>query len=66
LFNGFKPKFVRRYAQLEGEMISALRHYVEDVREGRFPNVETESFHVADEAELQKLYGGKLLETGSK
>ncbi|MGK2855700.1 MAG: 3-methyl-2-oxobutanoate hydroxymethyltransferase [Thermoanaerobaculia bacterium] len=59
LFNGFKPKFVRRYASLEGEIVAALSHYLDDVREGRFPDVETESFHVADGAELRALYGGK-------
>lgn len=59
LFESFKPKFVRRYASLEGEIVAALSHYLEDVREGRFPDVETESFHVADRAELRALYGEK-------
>ncbi len=59
LFNGFKPKFVRRYASLEGEVVAALSHFLDDVREGRFPDVETESFHVADRAELRALYGEK-------
>jgi 3-methyl-2-oxobutanoate hydroxymethyltransferase len=31
------PKFVRRYADLRGEISSAVRAYADDVREGRFP-----------------------------
>jgi 3-methyl-2-oxobutanoate hydroxymethyltransferase len=31
------PKFVRRYADLRGEIAAAVRAYAEDVREGRFP-----------------------------
>jgi len=36
-FDEFKPKFVKRY--LEGAKIvkNALKEYVEDVQEGRFP-----------------------------
>ena len=59
LFSGFKPKFVRRYASLEGEIVTALSQYLDDVREGRFPDVDTESFHVADRGELRALYGEK-------
>jgi 3-methyl-2-oxobutanoate hydroxymethyltransferase len=43
LFEGFRPKFVRRYAEL-GELIrNAARAYGADVRQGRFPD-EAESF----------------------
>lgn len=40
LFSGFKPRFVRRYAEL-GEGISrAVEAYAADVRAGRFPTLE--------------------------
>jgi 3-methyl-2-oxobutanoate hydroxymethyltransferase len=31
------PKFVRRYADLRGDIAAAVRAYADDVREGRFP-----------------------------
>ncbi len=37
---GFKPKFVRRYAQLESTIQEAVSHYVRDVKEVNFPNKE--------------------------
>ena len=43
LFDGFRPKFVRRYADLAEPIRRATREYVADVREGRFP-AEGESF----------------------
>ena len=36
----FKPRFVKRYAELEGTMVEAMRTYVQEVREGRFPTLE--------------------------
>ncbi len=56
LFDGFKPKFVRRYGEFEPELRDALARYIADVREGRFPNIETESFHVTGDDELKRLY----------
>jgi len=56
MFDGFKPKFVRRYAENGQEITSALERYVADVRDGRFPNIESESFHLASEEELRRLY----------
>lgn len=38
LFEKFKPKFVRRYAELAGEIRQAVAHYVADVKETNFPN----------------------------
>ncbi len=35
---GFSPKFLRRYADLNTVMTDAIGHYVEDVKEGNFPN----------------------------
>lgn len=43
LFERFVPKFVRRYANLKEESLKAIRTYIEDVKEGRFPT-EEESF----------------------
>ena len=48
LFSGFKPKFVRRYAEA-GELIrTALAQYAADVRSGAFP-AEAEAFSMAQE-----------------
>jgi 3-methyl-2-oxobutanoate hydroxymethyltransferase len=57
LYDGHKPKFVRRYAQLGDDTRAAIERYLGDVREGRFPDVATESFHVGGDEELKKLYG---------
>lgn len=43
LFEGFRPRFVRRYADLAGSIRDAASRYVTDVRSGLFPSVE-ESF----------------------
>jgi len=56
LFDGFKPKFVRKYAEIGKDSVEALSRFVRDVKEGRFPDVETESFHVGSEEELRRLY----------
>ncbi len=39
LFDDFKPKFVKRYAELRGSVDAALRAYVDDVVGRRFPEV---------------------------
>ena len=44
LFEGFRPKFVRRYAELGDAVREAASRYVADVTGGRFPN-DSESFH---------------------
>lgn len=56
MFDGFKPKFVRRYAEIGTEIGAALHHWIGDVREGRFPDIQSESFHVTSEEELHRLY----------
>lgn len=35
---GFSPKFLRRYADLATVVTDACGHYIEDVKEGSFPN----------------------------
>ncbi len=37
LFTEFKPKFVRRYAELAADIEQAVAQYAEDVRKGTFP-----------------------------
>jgi len=51
------PKFVRRYASLKADAVSAIGAFAADVRSGRFPSPE-ESYHLsADTAESLGLYG---------
>ncbi len=40
LFSGFKPRFVKRYAELGEGIAQAAKAYAEDVRAGRFPTLE--------------------------
>lgn len=40
LFERFVPKFVKRYANLRGEALSAIRTYREEVEKGEFPSEE--------------------------
>jgi len=61
LYDGHKPKFVRRYAQIGNDIQAAIEHYLADVREGRFPDDETEAFHAALDDELRALYGGGVV-----
>ncbi len=41
---GFSPKFLKRYAELQDPMVSAIRTYVDEVRSGTFPT-EEHTFH---------------------
>ncbi len=41
----FKPKFVRRYAELEDTITEAVNHYARDIRSGDFPS-NAESFSI--------------------
>jgi 3-methyl-2-oxobutanoate hydroxymethyltransferase len=43
LFEAFKPRFVRQYAHLAGEIQSAVSAYIQDVRKGTYPS-EKESY----------------------
>jgi len=57
LYEGHTPKFVRRYANLGETMRDAVAKFFDDIREGRFPDVASESFHAGAEEELKRLYG---------
>jgi len=71
LYEGHTAKFVRRYAEVGGAIRDAVGRFAEDVREGRFPDVATESFHMGTDEELRRLYGqneltAEPLDTGSQ
>lgn len=44
LFDMYTPKFVKRYADLKGVMADAVKHFIAEVREEKFPD-EEHSFH---------------------
>lgn len=44
LYGDFKPKFLKRYAEIGNEMKTAFENYAKDVREEKFPDDEN-SFH---------------------
>lgn len=48
LFTDFKPRFVRRYANLADDILAAVTNYIEDVRSGTFPGAD-ESYHQNEE-----------------
>jgi len=48
LYEGKAPRFVKRYADLAGEARRAVAAYVDDVREGRFPE-EQHTYTIPDE-----------------
>lgn len=51
------PKFVRRYASMKDDMVTAMAAYASDVRSGAFPSDE-ESYHLSAEvAEAMAPYG---------
>lgn len=43
IYDKIKPKYVKRYAELGEEMRKAFRHYIQEVRSGKFPGKQ-ESF----------------------
>jgi 3-methyl-2-oxobutanoate hydroxymethyltransferase len=48
LFELFKPKFVKRYAELGEEMVDAFQQYIEEVKSGQFPS-EEHCYRIPDE-----------------
>jgi 3-methyl-2-oxobutanoate hydroxymethyltransferase len=52
VFTDFKPKFTKRYSNLTEVAVAGLKAYVEDVKNGRFPD-EDHSYGV-DEKEYEK------------
>lgn len=67
IYDGHTPKFVRQYAHIAQDMQAALEGYLADVRSGAFPDEQKESFHMASDEELKRLYatrddGGVVVE----
>jgi len=58
IYDGHTPKFVRRYAHIAQDMQAALEAFLADVRGGTFPDEVKESFHMASDEELKRLYAG--------
>ena len=53
IFQAFTPKFVKKYANLAEETLKAMEAYVEDVRAGKFPEIQ-HTYNML-EGELPKL-----------
>lgn len=56
-FTDFKPSFVRRYAEVGRESEAAVRNFIFDVQNRKYPQIH-ESFYMT-EAEAQKIIGVK-------
>ncbi|MBX7289036.1 3-methyl-2-oxobutanoate hydroxymethyltransferase [Clostridium chauvoei] len=54
MFNDFTPKFVKKYAKVGDVMKDAFNRYIDEVRDGIFPE-ESHSFKISDEV-IEKLY----------
>ena len=59
MYDGHTPKFVRKYANAAADLLQALEAYLADVRSGAFPDEEKESFHMASNEELERLYASR-------
>jgi 3-methyl-2-oxobutanoate hydroxymethyltransferase len=56
VFDQFKPKFTKRYAQISEVAVSALKKYASEVREGKFPDSEhSYSMKPEEQVELARL-----------
>jgi 3-methyl-2-oxobutanoate hydroxymethyltransferase len=55
IYDGHAPRFAKRYAQLRGVMVEAVRDYADEVRSGRFPAPEhTYSIDPGELADLRE------------
>jgi 3-methyl-2-oxobutanoate hydroxymethyltransferase len=59
IYDGHTPKFVRQYAHIAQDMQAALETFLADVRNGSFPDEVKESFHMASDEELKRLYASR-------
>jgi 3-methyl-2-oxobutanoate hydroxymethyltransferase len=55
LFEDFKPKFVKKYANIRTVISDAVKQYVAEVREGEFPD--SEHSFAMEEENSGRLYG---------
>lgn len=53
MYDGFKPKFVKQYAQVRTVMVEALNEFHREALSGEFPS---EEFSFNKEVDLGKLY----------
>lgn len=53
MYDGFKPKFVKQYAQIRQEMVKALNEFHKETIDGEFP---TPEFSFNKEVDIPKLY----------
>jgi len=58
---GYLPKFVRKYADLQKIIDTSIKSYIEDIKNGKFPD-ERESYHLSEEIKekLEREYGDFL------
>jgi 3-methyl-2-oxobutanoate hydroxymethyltransferase len=54
IYDRFKPKFVKQYAQLGAQAVKAIQEYNQEVKAGKFPAAE-HTFNLSDEV-INKLY----------
>ncbi|MEG0075877.1 MAG: 3-methyl-2-oxobutanoate hydroxymethyltransferase [Eubacterium sp.] len=56
-YDDFTPKFVKKYADVGGELLKGFTAYCEEVRNGAFPDNNKHAYVIADDeaAELEKL-----------
>ena len=60
VFDQFKPKFTKRYADISGIAVDALKRYAAEVRGGQFPDAEHSYSMKPEEAEkLKRLLGAR-------
>ena len=56
MFDQFKPKFTKRYAQISDVAVDALRRFAAEVRAGKFPDDEhSYGMKPEEEQELTRL-----------
>ena len=61
VFDQFKPKFTKRYANISQVAVDALTQYAAEVRSGQFPDAEHSYSMKPEEVEkLEKALGKKL------
>ena len=56
--NGYLPKFVKRYADIHGSLNKALTEYVDDVKQGKFPD-DRHSYHLKKKEALEQIVAEK-------
>jgi 3-methyl-2-oxobutanoate hydroxymethyltransferase len=52
--NGYLPKFVKKYVDIHGSLNKAIREYIEDVKEGTFPD-DSKSYHLKKKEVLEQI-----------